>query len=182
MFWPCDCDIQCDCCQRSLRVTSLAQPFSVPCRQLHQLPASYAEVRHGAVPLRCRRTDARDSEYREPLDFELPILRNGRENWRRWIDTALDPPNEICEWNSEQPVLGTTYRAAARSVVALIAGEGRMLGISTPVSCHNHDGWNWSRDEQCSEIGGALSAESPDLYGLARPRSQQQSIFCLGDE
>ena len=55
--------------------------------------------------------------YWEPLDFELPILRNGRENWRRWIDTALDPPNEICEWNSEQPVLGTTYRAAARSVV-----------------------------------------------------------------
>jgi len=57
-----------------------------------------------------------------------------------------------------------------------------MPGISTPVSCHYHDGWNWSRDEQCSEIGGALSAESPDLYGLARPRSQQQSIFCLGDE
>jgi hypothetical protein len=44
--------------------------------------------------------------YWEPRDFELPILRSGRENWRRWIDTALDPPNEICEWNSEQPVLG----------------------------------------------------------------------------
>ena len=39
--------------------------------------------------------------YWEPLDFELPILKNGRENWRRWIDTALDPPHEICEWNAE---------------------------------------------------------------------------------
>ena len=71
--------------------------------------------------------------YREPLDFELPKLRDGRENWRRWIDTALDPPHEICEWNAEQPVLGTTYRVGARSVVVLIAGERRMPGISTGV-------------------------------------------------
>ena len=68
--------------------------------------------------------------YWEPLDFELPILSDGRENWRRWIDTALDPPHEICEWNAEQPVLGTTYRAGARSVVVLIAGEGRRTGRS----------------------------------------------------
>jgi isoamylase len=61
--------------------------------------------------------------YWEPLDFELPILRDGRENWWRWIDTALDPPHEICEWNAEVPVLGTTYRVGARSVVVLIAGE-----------------------------------------------------------
>jgi len=78
----------------------------------------------------------------------------------------------------------SSFRYCCRTVGSkvLIAGEGLMPGISTPVSCHYHDGWNWSRDEQCSEIGGALSAESPDLYGLARPRSQQQSIFCLGDE
>jgi glycogen operon protein len=62
--------------------------------------------------------------YWEALDFELPIVKNGRENWRRWIDTALDPPYEICEWNRTVPVLGGTYRAAARSVVVLIAGEG----------------------------------------------------------
>jgi isoamylase len=62
--------------------------------------------------------------YWEPLDFEIPVLRDGRENWRRWIDTALDPPNEICEWNAEPPVLGTTYRAGARSVAVLIAGDG----------------------------------------------------------
>jgi glycogen operon protein len=71
--------------------------------------------------------------YWEPLEFELPALRDGTESWRRWIDTALDPPHEICEWNAEQPVLGTTYRAGARSVVVLIAGEARMPGISTGV-------------------------------------------------
>ena len=68
--------------------------------------------------------------YWEPLEFELPILRNGTENWWRWIDTALDPPHEICEWNAEEPVLGTTYRAGPRSVVVLLAGEGRTAGIS----------------------------------------------------
>jgi glycogen operon protein len=66
--------------------------------------------------------------YWEALDFELPVLREGRGNWWRWIDTALDPPHEICEWNAEQPVLGTTYRAGARSVVVLIAGAGRRTG------------------------------------------------------
>jgi isoamylase len=71
--------------------------------------------------------------YWEPLEFELPILRDGRENWWRWIDTALDPPHDICGWNAEVPVLGTTYRVGTRSVVVLIAGEGRMPGISTGV-------------------------------------------------
>ncbi len=62
--------------------------------------------------------------YWEALDFELPVARNGRENWRRWIDTALDPPHEICKWNEAVPVPGETYRAGARSVVVLIAGDG----------------------------------------------------------
>ncbi len=62
--------------------------------------------------------------YWEPLDFELPVLRDGSQNWRRWIDTALDPPHEICEWNAEEPVLAATYRVGARSVVVLIVGEG----------------------------------------------------------
>lgn len=60
----------------------------------------------------------------EPLDFELPLVIDGSENWRRWIDTALDPPHDICEWNTAVPVVGGTYRAGARSVVVLIAGEG----------------------------------------------------------
>ena len=62
--------------------------------------------------------------YWEPLDFELPMLRNGTEQWRRWIDTSLDPPHDICGWNAEEPVVEATYRVGARSVVVLIAGEG----------------------------------------------------------
>jgi len=69
--------------------------------------------------------------YWESLEFEIPVLKGGRENWRRWIDTALDSPNDICDWKAEQPVLGTTYRAGARSVVVLIAGNRRMRDVST---------------------------------------------------
>ena len=71
--------------------------------------------------------------YWEPLEFELPILKDGKENWRRWIDTALDPPHEICEWNAEQAVAGTTYRAGARSMVVLIASSGRMPAVANGV-------------------------------------------------
>jgi len=69
--------------------------------------------------------------YWEFLDFELPILSDGTENWRRWIDTALDPPHEICEWNAEKPVVEATYRVGARSVVVLIAGEA-VNGCTAP--------------------------------------------------
>ena len=62
--------------------------------------------------------------YWEPLDFELPVVTNAGETWRRWIDTALDPPHEIVEWNTAPPVRDRTYHAEARSVVVLIAGSG----------------------------------------------------------
>jgi glycogen operon protein len=61
--------------------------------------------------------------YWEALDFELPVLAAGKDEWRRWIDTALDPPDEICEWNAAIPFTGRTYRAGPRSVVVLIAGN-----------------------------------------------------------
>ncbi len=69
--------------------------------------------------------------YWESLEFELPKLGSGTGHWRRWIDTALDPPHEICEWNEEKPVLATTYSAGARSVVVLIAGDGRIANTPT---------------------------------------------------
>jgi glycogen operon protein len=71
--------------------------------------------------------------YWEPLDFELPLLSGGNKHWRRWIDTALDPPHEICEWNAEPEVPDGTYRAEARSVVVLIADNRPMPDISTGV-------------------------------------------------
>jgi glycogen operon protein len=62
--------------------------------------------------------------YWESLDFELPVLEDRTMNWFRWIDTALDPPHEICEWNGETRVRESIYRVGARSVVVLIAGDG----------------------------------------------------------
>ena len=61
--------------------------------------------------------------YWEPLDFELPILNGGKEMWRRWIDTGLEPPRDICDWNEEEPVKGTKYHACSRAVVVLIASR-----------------------------------------------------------
>jgi glycogen operon protein len=58
----------------------------------------------------------------EPLDFELPSPGHGGGNpWRRWIDTAFETPNDIVAWETAPAVPGLTYRAEARSVVALYA-------------------------------------------------------------
>jgi glycogen operon protein len=60
--------------------------------------------------------------YWQPLDFELARLDNAAENpWRRWIDTALDPPHDILEWDVADPVAGNVYRAESRSVVILLS-------------------------------------------------------------
>jgi glycogen operon protein len=59
--------------------------------------------------------------YWEPLTFELPLF-DGAGAWRRWIDTALDPPEDIVEWQQAQAVASPTYQAGARSVVVLVAG------------------------------------------------------------
>ena len=56
--------------------------------------------------------------YWEPLEFELPPA--GDRCWRRWIDTALAPPEDIVPWDTAPPLSGHTYLAAARSVVVLL--------------------------------------------------------------
>ncbi|HBL24862.1 MAG TPA: glycogen debranching enzyme GlgX [Deltaproteobacteria bacterium] len=63
--------------------------------------------------------------YWEPLEFELPPVDNGQENpWRRWIDTALDSPQDIVEWQTAPSVPGYVYRAEPRSVVVLFTRIG----------------------------------------------------------
>lgn len=59
--------------------------------------------------------------YSEPLVFELPPLQSGK--WRRWIDTALDSPNDIVSWTLAPPVLYSTYSVMDRSVVMLLATD-----------------------------------------------------------
>jgi glycogen operon protein len=56
--------------------------------------------------------------YWEALDFELPTLEGGTL-WRRWIDTALDSPDDIVLWQTAPKVPEARYRAEARSVVML---------------------------------------------------------------
>src|SRR5262249_38055626 len=58
----------------------------------------------------------------EPLDFELPKLESGA-SWRRWIDTALDSPQDIVAWELAPAVPGATYRVEGRSVAILIANR-----------------------------------------------------------
>jgi glycogen operon protein len=61
--------------------------------------------------------------YWEPLDFELPPTTAGAGPWRRWIDTALDPPQEIVEWQTAPPFPGSAYHAGPHSVVVLIGTD-----------------------------------------------------------
>jgi glycogen operon protein len=59
--------------------------------------------------------------YWEPLNFEIPKLDHGI-SWLRWIDTALDSPNDIVPWQEAPRFAGDTYPAQARSVVMLFTG------------------------------------------------------------
>jgi isoamylase len=60
--------------------------------------------------------------YWEPLDFELPRIGIGNgDSWRRWLDTSLETPHDIVEWDEAPLVSGYTYRVGRRSVVMLWA-------------------------------------------------------------
>ena len=65
--------------------------------------------------------------YWDALEFELPPLANvGGSPWRRWIDTALDSPNDIVAWQNSPSIAGSVYRAEPCSVSVFFAGtEGR---------------------------------------------------------
>ncbi|MBI1248008.1 glycogen debranching protein GlgX [bacterium] len=57
--------------------------------------------------------------YWEALEFELPQI--DESSWRRWIDTALESPEDISLWEDAPVFSGNVYRVAPRSVVFLIA-------------------------------------------------------------
>ena len=65
------------------------------------------------------------NSYWEPLNFELqPVGHSDDHSWRRWIDTYLDSPQDIVEWQTAPSVSGHTYRAGPRSVVVLWTSLG----------------------------------------------------------
>jgi isoamylase len=61
--------------------------------------------------------------YWEALEFELPPVGNGGGHpWRRWIDTFLDSPHDIVDWERAPLVSTDRYRVQPRSVVVLLTG------------------------------------------------------------
>ncbi len=63
--------------------------------------------------------------YWDSLEFELPALENSSGGqWHRWIDTSLNSPHDIEEWQTSPIVQAGSYRAGPRSVVFLVARPG----------------------------------------------------------
>jgi isoamylase len=60
--------------------------------------------------------------YWGDLEFELPPRPDGSA-WLRVIDTGLPSPDDIVDERKAEPVVGSTYRVGARSVVLLIARD-----------------------------------------------------------
>ena len=58
--------------------------------------------------------------YWEPLNFELPPLSEMRQ-WRRWVDTSRESPEDIVPWHTAPPLSCKEYRVESRSVVVLFA-------------------------------------------------------------
>ena len=60
--------------------------------------------------------------YREALDsFELPQSGRPGIGWRRWINTALDSPQDIVHWEAALPAPSSAVRAEPRSVIVFFA-------------------------------------------------------------
>jgi len=55
--------------------------------------------------------------YWEALDFELPQIGRSGISWRRWINTALDSPQDIVHWEAALPGPSSAVRAEPRSVI-----------------------------------------------------------------
>jgi len=59
--------------------------------------------------------------YWEALTFELPLCtQQGVKGWRRWLDTNLPSPEDICAWENAPFVSGSSYITAPRSVAILV--------------------------------------------------------------
>jgi glycogen operon protein len=58
--------------------------------------------------------------YWEPLVFEVPILPPVEHgHWRRIIDTALDSPEDFCDFQTAPELAGHHYQVASRSIVVV---------------------------------------------------------------
>ena len=60
----------------------------------------------------------------EPLEFELPTACRGKDYWQRWIDTSIQSPEDIVEWEDATFVTSHTYLAMPHSLAVLFAYAG----------------------------------------------------------
>jgi glycogen operon protein len=60
--------------------------------------------------------------YTAPLDFDLPPAAS---NWRKWIDTGLPSPDDICPWSKATEIQGSSYHVGAHSIAILVAKEAK---------------------------------------------------------
>jgi glycogen operon protein len=59
--------------------------------------------------------------YWEPLTFELPLTgEQGDRRWRRWINTYLPSPEDICAWEDASVVSEPSYTVPPRSLAVLV--------------------------------------------------------------
>jgi isoamylase len=58
--------------------------------------------------------------FHESLRFQLPIPTSGKP-WKRWIDTSLESPDDICHWYHATPVNDNEYNVSDHSIVVLIS-------------------------------------------------------------
>ena len=60
--------------------------------------------------------------YWESLRFEIPLMaESAASGWHRWIDTALDAPDDLCEWPTAPILEDSAYTVQPRSIVVLAA-------------------------------------------------------------
>ena len=59
--------------------------------------------------------------YWEHLDFEVPpVPELSGSDWMRWIDTALESPEDISSWDDAVVIRERTYSVQQRSIVVLV--------------------------------------------------------------
>ena len=67
--------------------------------------------------------------YWEPLSFRIPAAPSGRA-WRRAVDTALIPPDDIMDEESRPPIpVLQVYRVQPHSMIILVSEKAPRQGL-----------------------------------------------------
>lgn len=62
------------------------------------------------------------NSYHQSLDFEIPQTLNGKSvKWRRWLDTSLEGPCDICLWSEAGNYNKPTYEVKSHTIAILFA-------------------------------------------------------------